>query len=406
MPDAPETQQTDAKPVPAAQRDPRNTRPNFGDRMRDAGWDPAEVGDGGHGEQREGEPERAPAKKPTRKVAPQAAVAEPQEKPDPNEEGEPEEAPDEEETKPDQPKPKPAAAKKKGEELGGLGLLKKLAEEQGFVVEGDKIRTKERAEFRVFKDAAWERLKTAEKEAIGRIETAQKELDDRHKAVESLETAKKSRDHQALAKALGYENWDKLQEDVIAWNADPSYQERREMAEKIRAMEEREEREASERQQQAEQHQRNQMRAEYRSGLVAQMQQSRDPIIAAMHDDPLFVEAIMRIQAENADFQRNETVTPERALRMSVRGAPRTLLEDLQILHRRLSAALGGKATNGQQTAEEERPTPKPKPKIASGPRSAPSVPGKFESRLERMQHYSARLGEANERDRKTGSAY
>jgi hypothetical protein len=351
--------------------------------MRDAGWDPNDTSEPDPGES----PDPAAAPKRGAKAKPKG-----QERPTEADPGEPK--PDDE-----QEEPKPAAKKTAAEEkadaekLGARGLLEKLAKEQGFVIEDGKITTKQHAEFRLLKKEQREQLVRAEKEAVDRINAAQTELAERFKRVEAFETAIKNLDHDALAQAGGFESWDKLQADIIARNSDPSFKEVRELKE-WKAKQEAEAEQAAQQRLAAERQQaENNARAQYRTELSQRMGASQDPLVAAMHDDPLFVQAIHRIQIEN--FDGRETVTPEQAVRMSAQGSRITLGEELQALHRRLDKTFGKKP-------EPEKP-PAPKPKIAGGPKAAPSAPAKHANRNERMRAYSDRLGEAVERDRKAG---
>jgi hypothetical protein len=364
-------------------------RPAIGDRMRDAGWTPEDVGEGSHGEARPDEEQAAPpvpAQKKAARAPKKAAQAEP--------------TGDEPTEETETPAPKPAAEEKTdADKLGRLGLIKKLAAEEGLVVEDGKILTKQLAEFRLLKKEQRNQIARAEKDAIGRIENAQKELDDRFKKVQSLEAALKGRDHQGLAKALGYEDWDKLQQEIVAWNSDPHYQELREIKEWKAQQEAEAERAAQQRAQQQQQQQRAEMETKYIGDLSGVMKGSQDPVVAAMAEDPLFVRAVYRIQQENWDGR--ETVTPEQAVRMSAQGARVTLGEELQALHARLDKAFAKQRAD----AAPKQPAA-PKPKIVGAPKPGPSEPAKFEKRLDRMRHYSDRLSEASERDRKVGSSY
>jgi len=372
-------------PKPAGQRAP------IADRMRDAGWKPEDVGEGSHGEARTDtvEPEKpAKAKGAPKKPAPKPTEDETVETA----------APDGEE-KPRKVAEKPAeGAETDAEKIGARGLLEKLAKEQGLEIQDGKVTTKERAEFRLLKQEQRNQLVKAEKEAIARVEAAQKELADRYKRVEAFEGAIKGRDHQGLAKALGYENWDKLQEDVIAWNADPNYQRIRELEAFKKQQEEQAEQAAQQRQQAAQEQARVQAETKYISDLSGVMKTSQDPLVQSMSDDPLFLRAVYRIQQENWDGR--ETVTPEQAVRMAASGSRVTLGEELKALHARLDKAFGKKP-------EPEKPAAlAPKPKVAGGPKAAPSLPAKNVGRMDRLRQYSARLSEASERDRKAGSSY
>lgn len=356
---------------------------SISDRMRAKGWTPEEVGEGSHGEERVATEPEAPTKPgvPAKKKAAQKPAELKPDAPEPTEEPEPAAKPAEE---------------PKGE-LGGRGLLEKLAKEQGFEVVDGKVLTKERAEFRILKEEQRKQLQQAEKQAIERIETAKKELDERYGKVDALETAIKNRDHVALAKALGHDDWDKLQQTIVAWNSDPAYQERLEMREKIRAIEEKEQQAAEQRQQQERAQQEFQARQQHFQQLSTIAKESTDPLVAAMHDDPLFLQAVFRIQQEKWDGR--EAVLPEHAVNMSAGGARVTLREELKNLYSKLHRAFG--------KPEAEKPAAVPVAKTPPKPKTpGPSLPAKGVGRLDRMRNYSARLSEASERDRKQGNSF
>lgn len=366
----PGTPAPDTTPAPAATDRPKpGGKGSLADRMEAKGWTPEDVEEGAHGEART---EPVGEDKPKPKAAKKPAA----------------------EAKPDEPaKEEPDADQEK---LGAIGLLRKLASENGFVVDDGKLTTKEKAEWRIFKQEQRNQLAQAEKEAVARIEQARTELAERNAKVEAFEAAIKNRDHNALAKAAGFEDWDKLQEGIVSWQ-DPAYLERKELREWKEKVEREQEQAAQQRLEQERQQAQIQAQNAYKQQLSGAMKASQDPIVAAMADDPLFVNAIHRIQQENWDGR--ETVTPEQAVRMATAGARVTLGEELKGLYERLGKAFGRKEA-------EQKPAPSPKPKIASTPKPGPSVAAKFERRQDRIKHYQARLSEAGDRDAKVGSAY
>lgn len=367
--EAPGTPAPTPEAAPAAKTAPKQ----FSDRMRDAGWTPeSDTTD----EATPPEPEKpAKGKQPKPKAAkPVEAAA----------------------TEPANDTEKPAeAAQETAAELGARGLLEKLAKEQGFVIDDGKITTKQHAEFRLLKKEQREQLARAEQEAMNRVTEAQKGLEERLAKVEAFESALKNRDHQALAKAAGFEDWDKLQEGIVSWQ-DPAYLERKELREWKEKVEREQEQQAQQRQAQEQEQRKIQAENTYLGNLSTTMKTSQDALVQSMADDPLFLRAVYRIQQENWDGR--ETVTPEQAVRMAAQGSRVTLGEELKALHARLDKAFGKKP-------EEEAPKPAPKPKIAGGPKAAPSLPSKMPAaRNERMRSYQNRLAEATERDRKTGT--
>lgn len=190
-----------------------------------------------------------------------------------------------------------------------------------------------------------------------------------------------SGDYEALAKEAGFEDWEKFQGHVLGTVSDPNYRELREVKRKLaereaREAKEREEREQAEKSQreQAEQRQRQEARAqaiaEHKKSLAAHMAKSPDKMVAAMADDPVFVNSVFAIQKENYDPSTRSTVTPEQAVRMALRGAPRTIREELRLLRDRLLKAEldDAPAPQAQQAPEPAKPKP---PKTAVVPASA-----------------------------------
>jgi hypothetical protein len=210
-----------------------------------------------------------------------------------------------------------------------------------------------------------------------------------------META----DYEALAKEAGYEDWDKFQGHVLGTLSDPNYKRVRELERQVSEREARDkaEREAAEarsktEREEAETRARQQERAEairqHKQGLAQTMGKSQDRVVATLSEDPYFVDVIFQIQAQNYDPSTDSTVTPEQAVKMALRGAPRTLLETITLQRDRLNKALGEAVAAGAEAAapsptaaDPAKPKPPgPKTAVVPGARGVePSASGKWE---------------------------
>ncbi len=161
-----------------------------------------------------------------------------------------------------------------------------------------------------------------------------------------------SADYEGLAKEAGYEDWDKFQAHVLGTISDPNYRETRALRRELeeRKAKEKADAEAAEKKTKAEQEeharrthaqQQTQAVAAHKKGLSDAMAKSSDRLVQHMADDPAFLNAVFEIQRQNYDPSTNSTVTPEQACRMALRGAPRTLKEEVSQLRDRLNKALG-----------------------------------------------------------------
>src|SRR6185295_11645430 len=127
------------------------------------------------------------------------------------------------ETKAESEKPAKPKAEKKPEATDKLEQLKALAEAAGMVLEDGRVTSAERASLRVTSQAKAKELLDLEQAATQRIEEARKAFEGELEFARGVSAFKDSKDFQALAKSLGYEDWNKLQEDVIAQASDPNY---------------------------------------------------------------------------------------------------------------------------------------------------------------------------------------
>lgn len=181
-----------------------------------------------------------------------------------------------------------------------------------------------------------------------------------------------SADYESLAKEAGYDDWDKFQGHVLGTLSDPNYKEtralRRELEErkaKEKAAEDaataKQKADAETAEKQTREQQRTEKIKQHKLGLSELMSKSQDRVVATMADDPHFVEVIFQIQAQNYDPVTDSTVTPEQAIKMALRGAPRSMLEQLTVMRDRLNKALGEAAQQAIEPANTTTAAPKPK---------------------------------------------
>jgi hypothetical protein len=306
-------------------------------------------------------------------------------------------------TAPDAPEtPEPAAPKPNGKKVVKTAepefeALNALAKKLGMVVDNGKIMPSDRAKFREWEKKRTESLTSTERERLSAVEKREKEVEQQIKQAQSILKAKADGDYQGLAKELGFEDWDKLQEDVIARISDPNYKRLRELEQWKEQEAEREAKTKAETEQRETQQKQAQMRAAVQKKFASEMPQSKDPLVAAMGDHPLFVNAIMRIQEENWD---GSALPYERMAGMAAKGAPKSLREECKELYDRLHKAFGGQ----QQAAPvKARPAPGKSAPVAPSRGPEASAP-KTMTREERNAYERQRLAEAIERDRRAGS--
>jgi hypothetical protein len=295
--------------------------------------------------------------------------------------------------------PEPAAPKPNGKKVvrpagdPKLEQLNALAKELGMAVEAGKVMPSERAKFRQYQREREGKLGQAEQERLSKLEAREKEAEETIKWASSLKKTKENGDYQGLAKELGFENWDKLQEDVIARISDPNYKRLRELEERAAREEEEKTKAKAEQERTAAQQKQVELRQAVWKKFATEMPQSKDPLVSAMGDHPMFVSAALRIQEEQWDG----TALPyERIAGMAAKGTQRTLREECKDLYDRLHKAFGG------QTAAPP-PVKKPVGKSAPVPpsRGVEASGAKVMSREERNLYERRRLEEAIDKDRK-----
>jgi hypothetical protein len=248
-------------------------------------------------------------------------------------------------------------------------MLRELAAKLGFEVEDRKLTTKERAAFR---EKARQMRAEIDAEIQQRREAFEAEVSPRRAQVERamlLEQAYEVGDYEGMARALGRKDWNDLQNDVIAKLADPNYKELQELKRWREETAQREQRQREEWIQNQKNEQIRQAVASHKADLSDRMAESADPLVREMHDDPMFIEAVYRIQAENWDGEH--TVSPEKAIRMAAKGTAKALRDELEGLHKRLSKAFQPAETPAaEEPAKPNLKAPAPK----TGPASKPSA--------------------------------
>jgi hypothetical protein len=291
------------------------------------------------------------------------------------------------------PAPKPNGKKVVKSADPEYEALLELAKKRGMVVEGDKILPSDRAKFRNWEKERVGRLESTERERLSKLSEREKEVEQQIKQAQSILKAKADGDYQGLAKELGFESWDKLQEDVIARISDPNYKRLRELEERAAREEEEKTKSKAEAERNAQQQKQAELRQAVWKKFAAEMPQSKDPLVSAMGDHPMFVTAALRIQEEQWD---GSALPYERIAGMSAKGAQRTLREECKELYDRLHKAFGGQSAAAP-------PAKKPVGKSAPVPpsRGVEASGAKVMTRDERNMYERRRLEEAIEKDRR-----
>lgn len=265
--------------------------------------------------------------------------------------------------------------KTKASPQGGdkMSTLVSLAKELGLDVQGDKVSLKERTEFRDWKKRQTETLTLKEQQIQAQFQEALNAAKPRIEKAEAFAAAIDKGDILGAAKVMGYESWDDLQRHLISQTTDPNYKKMREMEARLDEQAKKEAQTAEEQKQQQESHQRRQAEQQYRGQMTETMKGSKHGLVASMHDDPLFLNAVMAIQGEHWDGET--TVSAEQALKMGVKGASRTLEEELKGLYGKLHTYFG---KQGAPEATSKKPAPKSAPVPPSKSGGAPSTSAKL----------------------------
>ncbi len=334
--------------------------------------------------------------------------------------------PEDEPTKPDVVKPKtePAKPETPTEKDEKRKQLDALVSELGMKIEDGKVTVAERAALREERRQAKAEIVRLEAEAKTRTDAMLKSLEEREAKLkpgmgklEQFERAVADDDHEAIAKLMGFEDYDKWQEHIIGVKSDPNYKTLRSLKETVeRDKREREEREAAaakeakEAAEKAEQteRQREQQRidSEYCQGLSKQMAASSHPLLKAFSDDPQFVGAVFRIQKENWDGK--DPMPLEEVIKTPARGATQPLEAELKRIYDKLVPIFGTPVSSpGATVAAVKAGVGKPAPVAAPAkkvartpePTKVPAVSQRKQSDQEWKQQAARRLEEAARAD-------
>lgn len=319
-----------------------------------------------------------------------------------------------------EPASAPAATAEPAPEADEMAQLTALAKKLGLEIDTGKVTAAERIRLREERRARENKLAEQERAVALKLEQAAQQFGQELTDAREVKRVLSSLDPDAIAKVAGYESYDKFQEAMLAKATDPNYL-------RIRELERRDaERQAAEAKRQEEQArlmaQQTQAQREqtYLGELTTMMQASKNPVVAALADDPRFARTVMQIQREHYDPVTKTTLTAEQAIKVGVRGAQRALEEEMRQMHTRLSKAFGGVAPVAQtQPAAPAAPPPdtdkpgaKPRPKTQVAPSTPEAAPSKRRSKTEWAKYESDRLREAiaadleaeyREKSRKTG---
>lgn len=263
------------------------------------------------------------------------------------------------------------------------------ADRLGLVIDDKgRVSNRERQQFRAYKAEQRKQLEAERREAAEKIEAIKADVLPQLGFASTLYKAWESKDPDAIAKAFGLQDFAAFQQELIDAQADPNYKRLRELEQRD-AQRERERQEAEARAREAELQQARQRAEEkYLSDLTARMQKSENPELAALAKLPMVRDAVYKIQQEHWDGHESSLLSPERALKLGMRGA-KPLRDELLGLRDVLNAAFGAPAAAATQDNEEESeeaPAPAPKPKngkkalppgtkTSPAPKAAPSPP-------------------------------
>lgn len=273
----------------------------------------------------------------------------------------------------EEPKETPEATEPKVDEAERTAFLEQ-AKKLGYAVDRmGRVAHVERKKFRDEKAQAKEELNREAARAKQDLEAWFAERAPKVQRAEAIEAAIEAGDFDGIARALGKKEWNELTTEVLNRLQDPQYQTIRKLEAKMAEQEERERNWAEQQRQKEEQAKRTQALQEVRTKVSGYMAKSTNPLIQAMHDDPLFLNTVLNAQQE-AWTQAGEELTPEEVLETPRGQAARKHLEGL---YQKLHKVFGGEAK-----PEPKETDPKPngkakKPPIQVPQRAASNASGK-----------------------------
>lgn len=223
-----------------------------------------------------------------------------------------------------------------------------------------------------FRDWKRKQKATLDQEHAGRmreVEAERSKYEPDLTLAQKVRAAKESGDPDGLAQALGYESFNGMQKELIQRLADPNYKELRSIRAQLDEKEKAEQAAKEEAEQQQTARQQRAAQVAYINDLSGACKNSAEPLVREMGEDPMFLNAIYRIQKEHWDGSK--TLTIEQAIKQAARGATKPLETELRELHARLDRALGTKVADrvtAAVAASKSAPAEK-------GPKSAPIPP-------------------------------
>lgn len=235
----------------------------------------------------------------------------------------------------------PEKPKRNGDPTAGdKAMFEALAKKLGFAIEGSSVSVEERAE--------WRRAKAREKEAIAREraewektkQTTPEQVEKVGKS-DALIAALDAGDPDGFAAAVHAirpefgKTYNEIQANFIKRLADPNYMELRKLQQWKEQQEQERQKQEQEGRTRAQQEQHAQAYRAYMSDLTEKCKASSNPLVAAMHDDPLFLQAVYNVQKDHWDPDKQQTVPVEEAIRIAARGG-QSLESELKGLLERL----------------------------------------------------------------------
>jgi hypothetical protein len=240
---------------------------------------------------------------------------------------------------------------------GDKAMFEALAKKLGVKIEGGAVKPSERIAWETAKARAEAGITKAkqEVEALRAEAQAAASNNPKLKRADALDAALEANDPDAFGAALGFKDFNDLQHQWLKRLADPNYGELRKLQQwKEQQETDRAKAEEQTREQQLQQ-QRQQAERTYMTTLSETCKSSSNPLIAAMHDDPPFLQSVYRIQKKHWDPEQQKTVTVEEAIQEGIEG-------HLRALHERLNRGFGGgapPAVPGAPPRNGKKPAPR-----------------------------------------------
>lgn len=305
-----------------------------------------------------------------------------------------------------------------------LEQFRALAKDLDFEVDETTVSKRERFGFRDYKRRELAEIEALKQQASQAVQAARREAASEIQLGREIRHARETGDFDGLAKLLGDDDWNKLNEEALGSTSDPHYKANREMRRQLRDQQERErQREEAQRRAQREAYEQQQI-ALYHQELEQQMKGSQTGLVRELADNPAFRNAIHQVQRANYSGE-GLPVPPEQAIRLKFPGTNVTLEQQMRDLRDRLNRALppsappappGPPAAETQPETEPEPETPAPaakRGKRPSGDTSAsPTGSNGTPARRKRWDynseeyraHFREKMREGIESDRRRGA--